>query len=182
MVIGESLNIGNFIYTGIGSRETPLEHIQLFIRIAEYLASIGYTLRSGGANGADLAFEIGCDNNQGKKEIYIPWYRFNNSDSMLFHTPKECFNIAKEFHPNWDNLSDYAKKLHARNVCQILGQDLKTPTSFIVCYTKDGKEVGGTAMAIRIAKSYNIPVFNVGGYKEVDVFRKELFNFIKEGE
>ena len=82
------LSVDNQVYTGIGSRETPLEYIQLFIRIAEYLASVGYTLRSGGANGADLAFEIGCDNKQGKKEIYIPWYSFNNSDSMLFHTPK----------------------------------------------------------------------------------------------
>ena len=174
------LSVDNQVYTGIGSRETPLEYIQLFIRIAEYLASVGYTLRSGGANGADLAFEIGCDNKQGKKEIYIPWYRFNNSDSMLFHTPKECFNIAKEFHPNWNNLSDYAKKLHARNVCQILGQDLKTFTSFVICYTKEGKGQGGTGEALRIAKAYNIPIFDVGRYQEVDVFRKELFNFIKE--
>jgi len=25
-----------------------------------------------------------------------------------------------------------------RNVCQVLGMDLNTPVSFVVCYTRDG--------------------------------------------
>lgn len=170
------------IYTGIGSRETPKPIIDTFINIGRYLGGQGYILRSGGANGADLAFEMGCDQSKGKKEIYIPWYRFNNSTSMLFKTPQEAFDIASSIHPKWDAVSDHAKKLHARNCSQILGQDLKTPTNFVVCYTKGGKGQGGTGQALRLAREYNIPIFDVGAYESIYDFKRELFNFIKSLE
>lgn len=51
-------------YTGIGSRETPQEIQNLMFKIAQKLDS-KYILRSGGADGADLAFEKGSS----KKEI-----------------------------------------------------------------------------------------------------------------
>lgn len=165
-------------YTGIGSRETPIDVLNTFINIGRYLGGIGYTLRSGGADGADTAFEIGCDQSQGKKEIYIPWYRFNNSTSMLFNISQEAFEMASLIHPSWERLSDGAKKLHARNCSQILGQDLKTPTKFVVCYTKDGKGGGGTGQAIRLARQYNIPIFDVGAYSSINQFKRELFSFI----
>lgn len=47
-------------YTGIGSRETP-EDIQSWMKaFAIRMQKHGYTLRSGGAGGADSAFEHGC--------------------------------------------------------------------------------------------------------------------------
>lgn len=46
-------------YTGIGSRETPYEIQDLMKRIAFKLAENGWLLRSGGAEGADTAFENG---------------------------------------------------------------------------------------------------------------------------
>lgn len=55
-------------YTGIGSRETPEEVLSLFTIVGEFLAKKGYILRSGGAKGADKAFEVGCDKAKGKKE------------------------------------------------------------------------------------------------------------------
>ena len=48
-----------------------------------------------------------------------------------------------------------------RNGYQVLGYDLKTPSKFLICWTKDGKETGGTAQAMRIAKDYKIPVYNL---------------------
>ena len=45
-------------YAGIGSRETPPEFIDEFIKIGKWLGSHGYILRSGGADGADSAFEL----------------------------------------------------------------------------------------------------------------------------
>jgi hypothetical protein len=58
-------------------------------------------------------------------------------------------------------LSYGAKKLMARNCHQVLGQDLKTPVDFIVCWTKNGNINGGTGQALRIAKKLNIPVYNL---------------------
>jgi len=149
------------IYTGIGSRDISEEVSILFKGLGKFFAK-NYILRSGGADGSDKAFEIGCDSKDGQKEIYIPWKNFNDSNSSLYNISEQAEEIAAKFHPYWNNLKQGAKKLHTRNVFQILGQDLKTPTSFILCYTKGGKMVGGTAQALRIAEAYNIPIMNYG--------------------
>ena len=69
--------------------------------------------------------------------------------------------IAKKFHPSWNFLSDGGRKLMIRNTFQILGKDLESPASFVVCWTPGGKISGGTGQALRIAKSLSIPIFNL---------------------
>lgn len=165
-------------YAGIGSRETPEDVQNSFTRIADYLARKGYVLRSGGADGADLAFERGCDYTRSKKEIYLPWRGFNGSDSSRVVCDPLAFEIAEKYHPYYSNLKDGAKKLQARNSHQVLGEDLKTPSSFIICWTKGGKSVGGTAQAIRIATDYDIPVFNAGSYVNAKDFEENLMHVI----
>ena len=46
-------------YAGIGSRLTPAPVLDLMNRIATHLVKKGWTLRSGGADGADTAFASG---------------------------------------------------------------------------------------------------------------------------
>lgn len=167
-------------YAGIGSRKTPKQYIELFKRVAKYLATQGVTLRSGGADGADIAFEIGCDMVNGKKEIYIPWKNFNNSNSNLILSSNNAVELAQKYHPQWSVLSQGAKKLQARNCHQVLGQDLKTPSHFIICWTECGKGQGGTGQALRIAKDYNIPYFDCGKYADINKCRRELYEFIKK--
>jgi len=145
-------------YCGIGSRKTPQNILMLFQDLAEQLAKMGYTLRSGGADGADLSFEIGCDRANGEKQIFIPWRGFNDSDSSYYDIPDEAFKIAKSFHPHWHYLKQGAQKLHARNSMQILDPELNDPALFVVCYSNPYK--GGTSQALRIAKEYNVPIFN----------------------
>ena len=70
-------------YAGIGSREAPALIQGFFTKLAERLAGQGYVLRSGGAAGADKAFEKGCDEASGEKEIFLPWAGYNDSDSTL---------------------------------------------------------------------------------------------------
>jgi len=146
------------IYTGIGSRETPDDILFEMSRIAKFY---GYKLRSGGASGADIAFERGCDEFHGEKEIYIPWCKFNGSSSKMFSITLKALEMAEKFHPNWAALSQPAKLIMARNCYQVLGQDLETPTELVICWTKDGKASGGTGQAIRIANHYEIPVLNL---------------------
>ena len=148
-------------YTGIGSRKTPLTHLAEMRTIAEDLAKRGYTLRSGGADGADSAFEQGCDSVRGAKEIYLPWRSFNGNRSKLFNIPRETFLIAAELHPAWASLSGGVRRLHARNMLQVLGQDLQTPSEFVVCWTPNGACIGGTATAIKLAQQHDIRVINM---------------------
>lgn len=150
-------------YTGIGSRRTPKDILELMTRIAKYLCSKDYILRSGGAVGADSAFEVGSEE---KKEIFLPWESFNNSKNKFFEIPVEAYEIGRKYHPAWANLKEYVKKFHARNSLQVLGKDLKTPSDFVVCWTRKGSVIGGTGQALRIAKAYDIPIFNLA--KEED--------------
>lgn len=167
-------------YAGIGSRETPIAIQHLMYQMAKNLALNGYTLRSGGAKGADQAFEKGCDSVNGFKEIYLPWANFENSSSLLTAKGNKAFEIAEQFHPYWQNLSQGAKKLQARNSHQVLGQDLSTPSKFIICYTKAGKKAGGTGQAIRIAEAYDIPVFDCGLYENnLELLKDEYREFLK---
>jgi hypothetical protein len=156
-------------YAGIGSRETPGPILQIMLKTAQQMAGLGFTLRSGAADGADAAFELGAD----LKEIYLPWLGFNGSDSKLLPT-KEAFLIAEKFHPAWDKCSPAAKKLHARNCHQVLGQDLNTPSALVICWTHDGAGGGGTGQAIRIAKAHGIPVHDLANPLAAKILKSYL--------
>ena len=145
-------------FTGVGSRETPKEILEVITKIAVRLEELGYTLRSGGAKGADMYFAEKVKS----KEIFIPWKSFGEGI-----VPKEtefAHNLLKEVHPAYEKLSQGALKLHLRNVNQVLGEDLNTPSDFLICWAKTDKQgnpTGGTRTAWMIAKKYNIPCFNL---------------------
>ena len=163
-------------YTGIGSRETP-EDIKIFMtKIAAVLEEKGWILRSGGADGADLAFENGVKN---KKEVYLPWRGFNNSTSKLYTVSDEALTLASENHPGWKYLKEPVRKLMGRNAYQVKGKDLNRLSKFLICWTPDGCEsdvtrsnkTGGTGLAISIASKEGIPIFNLkndSSYKRVE--------------
>jgi hypothetical protein len=158
-------------YAGIGSRETPPEVLREMEALAQSCAMMGYTLRSGGADGADSAFETGCDliAAGAPKEIFLPWRGFNKNQSPLFEIPEKAFEISSQHHPRWQYLREPVRKLMARNAQQVLGKNLDTPVEFVICWTPDGctkgeertKDTGGTGQAIAIASAHNIPVFNM---------------------
>lgn len=152
--------IGTHKYAGIGSRETPKEIGQIMTQAAVQLALQGWILRSGEAKqkagadpntvSADLVFEAGCDLiNPRAKVIRVP----TQSQHALDH--------AAQFHPNWDACNEFARDLHARNSLIMLGDWLDDPVKFVVCWTSQGRTVGGTGQALRIAAAYGIPVFNL---------------------
>jgi len=146
-------------YAGIGARDTPLWAINLITAISSKLQIDGYILRSGGADGADTAFARSVEH----KEIFRPEHAIPES---LVH--------AERFHPNWYELPNYVKKLHARNSQIILGKNLDSPVKFAICWTKNGKAVGGTGQAIRVCEYYNISVFNIADSETLHRFKSYL--------
>lgn len=159
------------IYCGIGSRSIPDDIFRLMNDVGFYLAQQGWTLRSGGAEGSDFAFEDGCNAAGGKKEIYLPWPGFNQSKSELFGPSQPAFDLAAKYHPAWDSLKQGGKCCIARNCYQVLGADLATPAKMVICWTHDGEASGGTGQAIRIANDRKIQVFNL--FKPADRARIE---------
>ena len=51
--------------------------------------------------------------------------------------------------------------LHARNVANLLGADMREPVNAMVCWKENGRIQGGTGMAIRVPQHYRIPVLNL---------------------
>lgn len=160
-------------YTGVGSRHTPKIIRNAMTMVAESLQH-SFCLRSGGADGADTAFEKGVTN--GNKEIYLPWRGFNGSDSSMYGVCDAAKDLAMEVHNLKRALAEQpaALKLHARNCYQVLGADLNTPSTFLLCYTEDAKLRGGTATAIKLATMHGIPVLNYG--RMVDKSESQIFD------
>lgn len=171
-------------YSGIGSRETPKDILEVMTQIGYVLAKKGFILRSGHADGADMAFEIGAkkyviSSLKQLYDIYIPWSGFNGCEKSKNHfiateldNYELAWEMAQEIHPAWDRCSAGAQSLHSRNCMQVLGSDLKTPSKFLICYaktTKSGSISGGTRTAWELAKNYGIPCFNL--YNDVDLLR-----------
>lgn len=171
-----------FRYTGIGSRNTPANILALMTRVAERLSVLGFTLLSGGAEKADTAFEIGaCD----KKEIFLPWKGFRKKSGVGYidFPAEKAYDVAEIMHPSWKRLKDSAKSLMARNSHQILGENLKIPSDFVITWTPDGCEkssdrtiiTGGTGQAIDLADLWGIPVFNLKNGINVTLDRIKSF-------
>jgi hypothetical protein len=96
-----------FIYAGIGHRNTPENILDVMRRLGAFLAANGCVLRSGGAQGADSAFEAGCDEKAGAKEIYLPYENYNGNSSTLYDLENfdEAQAIAAKYHTHWKSLS-----------------------------------------------------------------------------
>lgn len=138
------------VYSGIGSRKTPDNVLELMTSLAIKLRWDGWKLLSGGARGADTAFEGGA---HGISRIYRPE-----------GATKEAIELASQFHPAWDRCNEYTRKLHGRNAQILLGSTLRNPVKFVVCWApvdSENLEKGGTGLGCRIARAHNIPVFNL---------------------
>jgi len=182
--LAEILKRETLTVTGIGARETPDDVLALMTRIAAEFEQRGAVLRSGGAGGADLAFEKGF-RNANACEIFHPWRGFKPGKDMtdadvnkilgrkrphsgvgspiVIEGEKlaEAEEIAARFHPAWENCSQGARKLHTRNVPQVLGANLNEKTDLVICWTADGRASGGTGQAMRMAEHMNVRVVNL---------------------
>lgn len=165
-------------YAGVGSRETPEDVLDVMEDIGDKLQARGWCLFSGACKGADQAFERGAFSGpfrarafRDRYALFLPWPNYEQRNGAVYEglaSPRpRAFAIAAEHHPGWDHISDGGRKMHARNVHIVLGRDCNTPVSFLVCWTPDGaidkttRRTGGTGQAIRVANTYQVPVFNL---------------------
>jgi hypothetical protein len=152
-------------YAGIGSRKTPGPTLAIMERMATCLAGMGWTLRSGGARGADQAFISGAGQ---EADVFLPWPGYEGFEEARLDRPtRAAYELAARFHPTWAACRRGPRALHARNSHQILGPNLNDAVSFVVCWTPDAslhgatRASGGTGQALRIAAAYSVPVFNL---------------------
>ncbi len=187
------------IYTGVGSRETPSDVLVLMRRIGYVMAMKGFSLRTGEAPGADTAFYTGlCDaydlhRVQTNNEVYLagtpspihfihdvikPRERLEMMGRKL-HNPNyadavlnSAMETARRIRGGFYGLNDYGIKCHTRNIFQVSGLDMNTPSSGLICWAKPVNIIkhtdkiakfveGGTNTAYAYAKILGIPVYNL---------------------
>lgn len=170
-------------YTGIGSRKTPPNVQYQMSWLGYQFARKGRTFRSGGAEGADLAFENGARHYYNKNnidshnllQIFFPGNYFNQRradarqgriDSSLLPGWSEAHYIASQIHPKWSAMDrdPWMQDLHARNVFQVLGPFIDHPSDYLVYYAPEdskGNIKGGTRTAVVLARQYQIPTYNL---------------------
>lgn len=179
-------------YTGIGSRKTPPDILLLMEDIAKELCLSGFELYSGGAEGADRAFEKGAisgffneENKQTKvATIFIPWEGHSSpisSTCTIYLVPgddrfDEAAEEISDIVPWFDSMSYGAKKRHARNVWQVLGASKQCRSQFVVYWTPGdpkGGPTGGTRTAVLLAQRYGIPTYHVGDPEQLKALYRD---------
>ena len=169
-------------YAGIGSRKVPLEIGQIMTELASELEEMGYWLRSGGANGSDQYFQSGVKNNA---QIWLPRMESNKdfTDQFPQHEYRlvgdhctcgepddEAWDSVEKFHPNFKKMEELGKvdwnkfstflHYHSRNYRIVKGLG-ESDSEFVICWTPEGSDKSGTGQALRIARHYNIPIYNL---------------------
>ena len=184
----------------IGSRQLEqkqeyFDDIKLCYNVCMRLAQLGVTFTSGlcelGMDGiAQKAYSKAVDLGLAKEsqfEVYVAdQYNIRRSTLPRKHLAivrnkdliSETERIASEVHPAWDRCNEWARGMHSRNCHQILGYDLQSPVDAVICWTPDGKIVGGTATALKLSMKYDIPVFNLGVSDKKSVLN-DIKNFLE---
>ena len=152
-------------YACLGNKEAPQEVIDHMVRLVQDLDREGWTLRTSGGEGPEERIEIETE----RKEIHLPWAKFNNRESKFCRNDKNANDIVSSFHPTFGSLKPAVQAIVARQAHVILGKDLRSPVRFLICWSEDGAEDGKTksiktgymSMPIAIAHSLSIPIFNL---------------------
>lgn len=185
-----SLKFKNHKACVVGSRNiTQQDKDRIFI-IGNLLANLGIEGVSGNAIGNDKEWDkYIC------VQHFLPWNgynggnhgRNNNQYLSLDYCPESSYlkaeAIMEDHHPNGASLRQGARKMHVRNVFQVLGVYLDERsqvdlTIYCADETPTGKVSGGTATAVAISRTYGIPTFNLRIDEQYEQIRTLLSNMI----
>ena len=174
----------SFAYAGVGSRLTPPDILDAMGDIAQTLGDAGTALSTGGAHGADKAFETGALRTDAPITVHTPWPGYNGyrpgrdpeTDINIVHpnaaetvAGRTYADLAREHHPHWKRCSRGARALFLRNVSILAGalddNGGTLPVRAVIAYTPNGlpvgREAGGTGHTLRTAASLDIPCVNL---------------------
>lgn len=153
-------------FAGIGSRDITNSDISKINQIKTFLLENvdNVTIISSNADGSDIEWQRNFNHYS-----ILPWNNFNfqsfkpDNYYTLNDLDFEAYTSVNDYHPNPEVLTTGAIKLMARNYLQIYPPIKKDGVNFVIYIADEsqGKVMGGTGQAVRIAKSNNIPTYNL---------------------
>ena len=160
-------------YAGLGDLQTPEYIIEVIRTTAILLVHDGFMCITGGCQGAEQAFANGTLVAGGSVKIHLPWPSFEAQ--WIAKLPKEraqiivlqdddtdAYNSVKTFHPAYEKLTPSVRAINARYF------NILNNVSFLICWTNEGKLIGSTGQAMRLATYLHVPIYNLGIKETLD--------------
>lgn len=164
----------------VGSREVPLDELELLIRLGRTVTDLGFEIRSGDAFGSDRAGWYGARQSDrydpNNARIYVLQSHKNRKRAqehgflVAEDYPEQwvmATALALEARGSWGGIegphNQFKRDLHIRNVMQILGHNLDDPVKAIIYYAptvgNPDREIckGGTNTAVQLARMASVP-------------------------
>jgi predicted Rossmann-fold nucleotide-binding protein len=169
----------------IGKRDiTTIEYAKLVL-IGERLAQLGHIIVTGNARGSDQAYAAGANEiDPYLVELHLPWDKYETAvikwnRNKVYVTGDDPIyrNTAAYHHPAWEKLSRGPRALHTRNVSII-----KEADCVIALPNWDKPGGGGTGMGIRLAKHFNIKLYDISNPETMNKLLESLTSKVKGGE
>ena len=173
-------------FTGVGHRVIPMAVRSFLFEAGAIMSANGYKGYSGIASGSDTCFQKGCESVGGEFLALRPFSGYGETSVSLntitvnveeLQNYQEARYIASLIHPIWKELSYKVQSLHTRNVYEVIGLDLESPTDIFLMYAKVSSATtveGGTNTAYQLAREFNIKTLNF--FKPLDriLFKKDF--------
>lgn len=161
----------------------PAQYNKIIGRCVRYLRKQNCTVR---VNNRYQTEQLAIRDSGGKCEVFSAFSEdygaitagLDNRDEKYY----EAIDFVKKYCPEYNSLVR-GKQAQLIVVARLmLGINLNEPVDFVVCHTKNGYGIGEMALLIKVAREYNIPVFDSGYYNEYesDDMEEQLKVFIKE--
>lgn len=165
----------------------PLRHIMGRIT-SKLVQERSWIIHTNGDKGATEYFEAPLGSESHGLKRFLPYHGYNSHEDGLVQADQGLLLRAKEIlvehsvYPvtprfmepgcSEDLTQEEAElsRLHSRLVFQVLGENLDSPVTMLVCWTPDGAidqssvkydVTGSSGIAISLASSLKIPVFNL---------------------
>ena len=170
-------------YSGIGHRSTPEKVRDMMTSIGSQLAQMGFILRSGNAIGADQAWEEQVTRKM--KEIFIVERKKSCPFGIIADVTQEQWDfVVSHYHGGmraFSKQSAYVQYLFLRNLNILCGKHLDDKVDF-VAYWHEGEHCdGGTGHTVAMAKTLEIPCFNIWSEKDQQAMDELVTQLVEKG-
>lgn len=154
----------------IGTRQPTADMAGLCRKVSVAFRDIGWELVTGNAKGIDsIARNVWNKICPERVTLVLPWPGYNRDRIhpanvvVVYSGQGKWYKSVRQYHPAFDQLTDYEVKLHARNYGVVELADT------VIAFPRNGEESGGTGQGVRVARALGKKLFVLPG--DLDTLR-----------